>query len=396
MDSYFVILMLCTGIESKGLNQLMFSQGMVDLICGQCDNVTLHNLDANLTNKTIKLSVEFDDIVTISPKEIKVEDDTNSWLIHICGQEAGFTIILANVTSENYSDIAYLPITVSKIEFLKWLSGIVGWIYFLTWSVSYYPQIYANYIRKSVIGLNFDFVALNIIGFIFYSLYNCGVYFIPFIQEEYFQLHPKGRNPVLFNDVFFSFHAALATSIIVYQCLIYERGNQRVSLMARLILFLYFLVILFCSALVYLNRMSWLEFLLSCSYIKLTVTMIKYVPQALMNYTRKSTEGWSIGSVWLDLIGGIFSILQMLINGYNFNDWDSIVGDPTKFGLGLFSIVFDVIFIIQHYVLYRYNKSEVDDEILSHEGNPICGSGDSETADSNSVWTTTKFLHWSS
>lgn len=29
------------------------------------------------------------------------------------------------------------------------------------------------------------------------------------------------------------------------------------------------------------------------------------------------------------------------------------MGDPTKFGLGLFSVVFDILFIVQHYFLYR-------------------------------------------
>ena len=35
------------------------------------------------------------------------------------------------------------------------------------------------------------------------------------------------------------------------------------------------------------------------------------------------------------------------------DDWKSIFGDPTKFGLGALSILFDVIFIFQHYVLFR-------------------------------------------
>ena len=38
---------------------------------------------------------------------------------------------------------------------------------------------------------------------------------------------------------------------------------------------------------------------------------------------------------------------------YFTDDWASIFGDPTKFGLGVFSIAFDILFIIQHYVLYR-------------------------------------------
>lgn len=34
-------------------------------------------------------------------------------------------------------------------------------------------------------------------------------------------------------------------------------------------------------------------------------------------------------------------------------DWSSIFGDPTKFGLGAFSILFDILFMVQHYCLYR-------------------------------------------
>lgn len=73
-----------------------------------------------------------------------------------------------------------------------------------------------------------------------------------------------------------------------------------------------------------------------------------------MNYRRKSTVGWSIGNILLDFTGGILSMLQMILNAYNYDDWDSIFGDPTKFGLGLFSVCFDILFIIQHYILYRY------------------------------------------
>lgn len=37
-----------------------------------------------------------------------------------------------------------------------------------------------------------------------------------------------------------------------------------------------------------------------------------------MNYRRKSTVGWSIGNILLDFTGGILSMLQMLLNGYNY------------------------------------------------------------------------------
>jgi cystinosin len=65
--------------------------------------------------------------------------------------------------------------------------------------------------------------------------------------------------------------------------------------------------------------------------------------------------GWSIGNILLDFTGGMLSMLQMFLIGYNNDDWDSIFGDFTKFGLGLISVLFDVLFIVQHYWLYRGN-----------------------------------------
>lgn len=38
-----------------------------------------------------------------------------------------------------------------------------------------------------------------------------------------------------------------------------------------------------------------------------------------MNYKRKSTDGWSIEAVLLDIVGGLFSVLQMFMNAYNYD-----------------------------------------------------------------------------
>ena len=81
--------------------------------------------------------------------------------------------------------------------------------------------------------------------------------------------------------------------------------------------------------------------------------MTKFAPQILSHFRRKSTNGWSIATVFSDLIGGSFSILQMVVISCNENDWTSFIGDPTKFGAGLLSVLFDIIFILQHYVFYR-------------------------------------------
>lgn len=63
-------------------------------------------------------------------------------------------------------------------------------------------------------------------------------------------------------------------------------------------------------------------------------TIVKYIPQAYVNYQSQSTDGWSIGQILLDLGGGILSNLQLVIDSSLQDDWSGITGNPIKLGLG--------------------------------------------------------------
>ena len=152
-------------------------------------------------------------------------------------------------------------------------------------------------------------------------------------------------------------HAVFACLLTASQCVFFERGKQRISYVALLISTVLLLFLAVSTIIAIADHLSTLTLLYFYSYVKLAITMIKYVPQAWMNYKRKSTEGWSIGNILLDFTGGILSVLQMFFLAINYNDWSSIFGSPTKLGLGLFSILFDLVFIVQHYILYRPRQS---------------------------------------
>jgi len=98
------------------------------------------------------------------------------------------------------------------------------------------------------------------------------------------------------------------------------------------------------------------------SYVKLIVTVVKYMPQVHVNYVRKSTMGWSIGQTLLDFAGGVLSITQLIIDSSLQADWSGLTGNPVKFGLGNVSIIFDIIFMTQHYILYRTPRKSIDDD----------------------------------
>lgn len=310
----------------------------------------------------VKFSFSYADVVRAEPCEVEIPSNSSqafSQVIKVFGLSPGHVEITANASSSAINtDGAFVYVTSEYSEVIAISSTVIGWIYFVVWSISFYPQVYENWKRKSVVGLNFDFIALNLIGFTLYSVFNCGLYWIPSIKEQYLARHVHGSIPVLPNDIFFSLHAVLITLITIAQCFVYERGGQKVSIVAKCIqgvFFCFLLTSLLCSV---FGVLSWLDFLYYCSYVKLTITLIKYVPQGYMNYQRKSTVGWSIGNILCDFTGGVFSVLQMILDAYNFNDWSSIFGSPTKFGLGLFSVLFDIFFMIQHYILYRTSSSK--------------------------------------
>ncbi|XP_054274159.1 cystinosin homolog [Macrosteles quadrilineatus] len=359
------------------------------ILVGNTSHFTLNLTEPVAQELDVSLIVPEKDVLKIDPYQITVAPrSAGPWKIDVTGEERGHFLVYANVTPHVVNaDKAFIRVTVQYSELLSLISVIIGWVYFIAWSISFYPQIYENFVRKSVVGLNFDFLALNIVGFTMYSLFNIGLYYVPQVEEEYFRRHPRGLNPVQLNDIVFAVHAAFATILTILQCFCYERGSQRVSTTARSILVAFFLIFVTCLGLALFNYIDWLDFLYDCSYIKLTITLIKYIPQAFMNYQRKSTVGWSIGNVLLDFTGGILSMGQMILNAYNYNDWVSIFGDPTKFGLGLFSVVFDILFIVQHYVLYRNPYEPIPGNVFvqATENEVITDPGGSETADSEKL-----------
>ncbi|KAK7249426.1 L-cystine transmembrane transporter [Aureococcus anophagefferens] len=63
----------------------------------------------------------------------------------------------------------------------------------------------------------------------------------------------------------------------------------------------------------------------------MAITFLKYLPQLVSNFRRQSTLVLDCGPR---------------------RDWSGIVGDVAKFALGSISIVFDLLFMVQHCVLY--------------------------------------------
>ena len=56
------------------------------------------------------------------------------------------------------------------------------------------------------------------------------------------------------------------------------------------------------------------------------------------------------------MAGGSLSLGQLLLDAGCSGQWSQLIGDPVKFGLGFASMLFDTLFMLQHFVLYPQHR----------------------------------------
>ncbi|KAJ4957548.1 hypothetical protein NE237_024659 [Protea cynaroides] len=241
--------------------------------------------------------------------------------------------------------------------------NIFGWIAFISWSISFYPQVILNYRRKSVVGLSFNFLVLNLTKHSSYLIYNASLFFSHVVQRQYRNKYGHGEMiPVAANDVAFSIHAVLLTAISLFQVFIYERGDQKISKICIALTSVAWISAVVCFFIA-LPHHYWLWLVSVFSVIQVVMTAIKYVPQAYMNFKRKSTQGWSIGNILLDLLGGLMNYAQMSMQSLDQGSWVNFYGNMGKTLISLLSISFDLLFMGQHYLLYPSNTEKISSKI---------------------------------
>ena len=283
--------------------------------------------------------------------------------------------------------------------FLELLSTLFGVAYTAAWSVSFYPQPLLNWRHKSTAGTTVDFPLLNClgvllshrclcrityssnsnnvilfapycVGFAAYLTYNTAFYYSPLIRAQYAARYNGLTPTVQLNDLAFAAHALLLSLVTASQYFCPRAWGFTPSVgnkPSRLAQGIFSGCVLGVGVVFFVVASSperdstheavsswvWLDAVYAVSYVKLVVTLLKYTPQVVVNYRNRSTKGWSILQILLDFSGGSLSIAQQSIDSYMQRDWSGITGNPVKFALGNVSMLYDLVFMTQHYVLYR-------------------------------------------
>lgn len=205
-------------------------------------------------------------------------------------------------------------------QWYRYTSSILGYTNFVFWCVSFYPQIIMNHKRRSTEGLSADFVVVNFIGYVCYAIYTSSLYWNGHVREMYQVRHSDERDAVITvqsNDVAFSLHAVAFSGIYIYQLFIYgglEFHDQHgrgcpISPVFKIInLLIVSSIILYGAMIICLGGVhpsvkdvrefiperskslewissyfNWLDFIYYLSFVKVFVTLSKYMPQVILN-----------------------------------------------------------------------------------------------------------------
>ncbi|CAD0093738.1 unnamed protein product [Aureobasidium vineae] len=98
------------------------------------------------------------------------------------------------------------------------ISWLLGWSYFTSWSLSFYPQPLRCWKHRSTRGITVDFPLLNIVGFTSYTISTAAFLLAPRIRQQYALRHPFAPEPtVRFNDLIFALHGTIVCFVFYSQ-----------------------------------------------------------------------------------------------------------------------------------------------------------------------------------
>ena len=137
---------------------------------------------------------------------------------------------------------------------------------------------------------------MNFIGYTFYSTYNIYGY-------KYNPSYNNGQ--IHISDILFAVHGLSMVSVHIVLVIYYPKDTNKPRLVWLGCAMLSILVVAGYS-IFDPNAENIIKLM---GLMKVVISFIKYCPQVYLNWIRKSTFGWSLENVILDLVGGLLAFL---------------------------------------------------------------------------------------
>lgn len=225
-----------------------------------------------------------------------------------------------------------------------------GWIYFAAWGFSGYPQVCLIFQQGSTVGLSPDFVIINYVGFLSYAIFTFASYNSDAVSSAYIR-HTGFPPQINSSDLIFAIHGVCLNSLIAAQILYYPpRIPPKTSVTV---------ICVACQVAVFVGMgmciygyFDWYIYLRIIGMVKVLASLVKHIPQAVLNHVRRSTVGWSFSGICLDTVGGIFSIAQQTARCFRVESLAPFTSNYAKTFLAAESLLFDIFFIVQYFMFH--------------------------------------------
>lgn len=212
----------------------------------------------------------------------------------------------------------------------------------------------------------------NDVGFISYTIFTAASYWNEAARESY--RHHTGFDPqVELNDLLFAFHGAVLCMVVTFQSLYYppHKYPHWLNLFicgAMQVFVILGLVYSLKSPTTAAANYNWFAYLRFTGFVKVASSFVKHIPQAVLNITRRSTVGFSFTMVYLDTVGGLFSLGQQGIRSLRLGSLAPFTSNMAQTVLAVESLLFDAFFIMQHLVWYtdRHDYDAVQQHAYDH------------------------------
>lgn len=248
-------------LHGKWMNEWINKQ--INISTTVQNTMTLKKLYIFQTNVSCINAKQIDETEEVRDKPTKCSD----WLISFYVRHVRTSHMPHAAKTRLWLFILPALVVMANTTFLVILADVVGWGYFLSWTVSFLPQIYENWRRKSVVGFSFDMLAYFLLSYVTYMIYNVTVYFKPNVLGDLTE-----DNPVKLTDVVFSLVAFICTSFQGIQCLMYDRGSQEIHRSTVVLCICCLLALGILTVLSCFGLSSWFLVLQYCGYVKLVVS----------------------------------------------------------------------------------------------------------------------------
>jgi hypothetical protein len=140
-----------------------------------------------------------------------------------------------------------------------------------------------TYLSRLDTGVSLEFLSLNLLGFIAYSIFSIAFLLSSKIQQQYRNTHNGNENLVRWNDAAFALHAFFMAAWQFGCMFFFKRApGQHVAIWAKALSGVGVSTILAALTACIIGGgdddsiIRWLDFVNICSYVKLVITLVKY------------------------------------------------------------------------------------------------------------------------